>query len=354
VLISKSGRLGHAAVVPEQILSGSFNIYEGVALLRMRGIDPYYVAAAVNSSVAQAQVRRRFKGVAQPHLHLEDIERIRIPIGSAQLIAEVRKCVLAAVSLVERAEGLSRTSEQQIVGGLGLADWRPPQPLTYTRRASHAMIAGRLDAEYFAPRVRELIRHLSADGLTVKDVAPARHEDFDRTAPGEFSYIEIGDVGADGSVTSTRLARAEAPSRASSHVRTGDILTSTVRPVRRLSAQVSSEQDGFVCSSGFVVLKPTAVSSELLLTYLRLRPICELMDLHTSASMYPAISERDLLAIPFRRVPPAIEKQIVIGVRDARAARRKAGVLLEQAKRAVEIAIEDSEAAALRFLAQPT
>lgn len=127
-----------------------------------------------------------------------------------------------------------------------------------------------------------------------------------------------------------------------------DIITSTVRPIRRLSAQIDPDQNGYVCSSGFVVLEPTGIRPELLLTFLRLPIICELMDLLASASMYPAISEAEILGLPLPSVDDATEKAVVAAVQEGRAAR--AHSLLDAAKRAVEIAIEDSEAAALAYL----
>jgi hypothetical protein len=133
-------------------------------------------------------------------------------------------------------------------------------------------------------------------------------------------------------------------------VRNGDIITSTVRPIRRLSAVIGPEQDSHVCSSGFVVLAPRSIASEVLLTYLRLPIICELMDLHTSASLYPAISERDLLKLPIPRIPDKIASQIVSQVRQAHAARHEAQTLLARAKRAVEVAIEEGEAKGMAVL----
>lgn len=96
-----------------------------------------------------------------------------------------------------------------------------------------------------------------------------------------------------------------------------------------------------------MVLQPRDVPAEVLLTYLRLPQICELMDLHTSASLYPAISEADLLALPFHPIANEAEAEIVHTVQSAHTARRQANALLEDAKRAVEIAIEDNEQAAL-------
>ena len=74
------------------------------------------------------------------------------------------------------------------------------------------------------------------------------------------------------------------------------------------------------------------------------------MDLHTSASLYPAISERDLLKLPFPKLAAKTCAAIVQSVRAAHTARREAQALLARAQRAVEIAIEQDETAAVALL----
>jgi hypothetical protein len=207
-----------------------------------------------------------------------------------------------------------------------------------------------MDARFFAPRIQALLDILSRDGRTVSDLAALRRQKFQRGDCDIFHYIEISDIDGAGAAGSTLLACADAPSRATWHVRPDDIITSTVRPIRRLSAQIAPEQDGYVCSSGFVVIRPHSIPSELLLTYLRLPVICELLDLYASASMYPAITDAHIFALPIPKIDTAVEAQVVGNHRDAKAAKAQAAQLLEAAKRAVEIAIEDGEAAAIRFL----
>ena len=90
----------------------------------------------------------------------------------------------------------------------------------------------------------------------------------------------------------------------------------------------------------------------MLLTYLRLLPVCALMDLHTSASMYPAISEADLLALPIPNIPAVTQKDVEKSVTAARQAKQRATQLLDAAKRAVEIAIEKGETAAMNYIAE--
>lgn len=167
-----------------------------------------------------------------------------------------------------------------------------------------------------------------------------------------FNYIEISDIDGSGAATSARLASVDAPGRATWHVRTGDIITSTVRPIRRLSAQIKPEQDGFVCSSGFVVVNPRGIAPEVLLTYLRLPVLCELLDLYASASMYPAITDADIFNLPLPYIDDLVAAQVIQNVQVANSAKARAVALLEVAKRAVEVAVEQGEPAALAYLNQ--
>ncbi|KZY39996.1 hypothetical protein A3731_38105 [Roseovarius sp. HI0049] len=75
-----------------------------------------------------------------------------------------------------------------------------------------------------------------------------------------------------------------------------------------------------------------------------------MLDLYASASMYPAVTEAQILGLPFPEIDAAVEAQVVANIREAREAKGQAAQLLEAAKRAVEIAIEDGEDAALVFL----
>jgi hypothetical protein len=309
-----------------------------------------FVTSYLNGKIGLPTMSRFFQGNVQQHLSLDDAKKIELPRLSDEFQERVYKCVIGAND--RRKEALTKVgqAETALLKALGLADWAPPEPLAYSASSGDAFVSGRLDAQFFAPRIQQLIDHLSDAGTTIGTVATPRREKFDATKHGDFDYIEIGDLDGTGTTGSSRVAADEAPSRATWFVRPGDIVTSTVRPIRRLSAQIAPDQDGYVCSSGFVVLDPTGVQPELLLTYLRLPVICELMDLFASASMYPAISEPDILALPFPAVDAETEQAVVSAVQEGRAARASAHALLDAAKRAVEIAIEDSEAAALAYL----
>lgn len=322
------------------------------ASLKTGTLNPFYVAVFFNTAYGILQIQGAMKVVAQPTISTELIRKLKVPNLTKSFQSSVEAAFAESESHLLRSRAAQTSAEQTLLRALGLEGWEPPEPLTYTRRASEALAAARFDAEYFAPRVAQLLAKLSADGLTIQDVAPARREAFDASKhqADSFNYIEISGLRSDGTATSEPTPTDEAPSRASQKVHKGDIITSTVRPIRRLSAIVAPDQHEHVCSSGFVVLEPKAIAPEVLLTYLRLPIVCELMDLHTSASLYPAISERDLLKLPIPKITAQASTEIITQIRQAHASRQEAQSLLAKAKRAVEVAIEHGEAQAMRCL----
>jgi hypothetical protein len=318
-------------------------------IIRPRDIPAGYLATFLNTTIGRGLLTRGAYGMAQPHIAPNYLKTLRIPrVGSLENLTD--QMVKAATAIRREAKELYATAEAVLNDALGLAELDLTPCLIYEDTFAHATAVGRLDAEYFTPRMQNLLATLSRDRRTIGNVATLAKRHF-KPKPGEsFEYIEIADVTTSGTAESRSIFGEEAPSRAQWIVRPGDIITSTVRPIRRLSALILAEQRGHVCSSGFAVLQSKDVEPEVLLTYLRLPLVCELLDLHTTASMYPAISTADLLRIPIS-LPDTTARQAVVGkVRQSFAARRHAQSILDTAKRAVEIAIEEGEPEAMIFL----
>lgn len=350
VLVTKTGAyFGKSAVVPVDFGPANTIAHVGRIVLK-RNVNCFYVSTFLNSKYGHAQLRRRGIKATRPEIKLIEFDDIEIAIASDRMQMAIEEEVHQSHMWRKEAKEKMRQAEAMLINALGLDSWSPSNPLTYKSASSEIVAANRMDAEYFHPRVRELIEHLSRDNLTVGDVAVPRREHFQSLDCESFSYIEIGDVSQDGTASHVQVACADAPSRATWHVQAGDVITSTVRPNRRLSALIEPYQSGSVCSSGFVVLSPSKVPPELLLTYLRLPPVCELMALHASASMYPTIAERDILRLPVKEVDDEATLAVCLAVREGRQARVHAQEAVDRAKHAVEVAIEEGEPAALRIL----
>ena len=350
VLISS---IGQGSIGKIQLFrnEGKFAAVSEVTVVRLSQYEPAYVAAFLSSRYGQAQIERYITGATgQLHLYPTDVARIAIPNFGKGFQTRISKIYDQQWAWYTTFRQTQQRVERSLLLAVGLDNWTPPEPLFYTARASDTADARRLDARFFAPRIQALLDIVGRDGRKISDVASPRRRKFRPQDSHVFNYIEIGNIDFTGTASSRHLLSIEAPSRATWHVRTNDIITTTVRPIRRLSAQITPEQDGFVCSSGFVVIRPHDIPPEILLTYLRLPAVCELLDLYASASMYPAITETQIFDLPLPVIDSSLENQIVHGIKEARAAIKNSTRLLELVTHAVEIAIDEGESSALSFL----
>ncbi len=327
--------LREIAVVPEidhiALVSTEF-----IILRRRQGKKGHFLLPYLLSEPVQTILQWSQDGSNHPRFAEDILLDLPLPGCLLEIQDELNKTVEKAVSCFRESKEIYAQAESLLLTELGLDKLDLSYHQTYARNFSEVRAAGRLDAEYFQPRYRQAMAIMGQSRKRIGDVARLAKRRF-KPKPGEpFHYIEIGDLDQAGFAESKLVPGEEAPSRAQWIVKAGDVITSTVRPIRRLSALIGPEQDGFVCSSGFAVLEPTGIEPEVLLVYLRLPIVCEILDLHTTASMYPAISTSDLLNIPIPVPSTEIRNKIVNLVRESRKRRQEAKYLLEEAKRRVE------------------
>lgn len=254
---------------------------------------------------------------------------------------ELSELVEQGIHSIAHSRELYAEAETLLLDALGLNDLDAAHDIAYERNFQEVARAGRFDAQYFSPRAQRAMEIMGRSGQTLGGVAPLAKRQFKPQSGEAFHYIEIGDLSGDGRAEASPVFGEDAASRAQWIVRPRDVITSTVRPIRRLSALIEPHQDDFVCSSGFAVLEPSDVEPELLLVYLRAPIVSEILDLHTTATMYPAIATDVLLDVPFSAPDASTTAQIVAKVHDSRAAHDEAQNLLETAKRRVEELIEE-------------
>ncbi len=158
-------------------------------------------------------------------------------------------------------------------------------------------------------------------------------------SPAEnFVYVDVAAVdNVEKSITGARtVIGAEAPSRARKLIRRGDILVSTVRPNLNAVAQVPSELDGQVASTGFCVLRASdKVLPEYLFYFTRSKPFVNGLSALVAGALYPAVSDSQVLdqALP---IPPLPEQRRIVDllsraegiVRLRREAEKKASELI--------------------------
>jgi restriction endonuclease S subunit len=190
--------------------------------------------------------------------------------------------------------------------------------------------------------------------LRITDIAVNSDETVEPTSHAEddYRYIELADINqVIGTIESANEIKGkEAPSRARMLLRAGDVVASTVEGSLDKVALVSEEYHGAIGSTGFFVLRPRTVQSGYLLALVKSIIVREQMRCEASGTILAAVPAKSLRNIIVPNIPPEKRDEIAQLVEKSHSARREAKALLEKAKRAVEIAIEESEERAMEFL----
>ncbi|XRP96259.1 restriction endonuclease subunit S [Methanocaldococcus sp. 16A] len=201
----------------------------------------------------------------------------------------------------------------------------------------------RLDAEYYDPSwimLQEKIENLNHDFLY--NLASNKYSTFNPKLYDKFYYIEISNVDLiTGDFEVETLPSHLAPSRAKKIVEKNDILISTVRPNRNAVAFIFEvKQKPLVASTGFCKLK--IISNRIKPCYLfilfKTKYYRDLLVRKTTATMYPAISEDDIMNLKIPIPSDTFQKFIEKLVLKAYEERQKAEQLYKQAE---EILLEE-------------
>ena len=149
--------------------------------------------------------------------------------------------------------------------------------------------------------------------VRLKNVVTCNDEVLSVNEKDDFSinYIEIGDVSLEKGVSNyININIKEAPSRARRIVKTNDIIVSTVRTYLKAISKIESNQNGFIVSTGFAVLRTKKIEHDYLNFIVQNEDfISEIISMSVGAS-YPAINSIDLININIPLPPISEQTQI--------------------------------------------
>ena len=167
----------------------------------------------------------------------------------------------------------------------------------------------------------------------------------------EYTYIELASVGRAGAIVNAERNLGSAlPTRARRQVNAGQVIISSIEGSLQSCALITSEFDKSLCSTGFYVIASENINSETLLVLFKCELMQALMKQRCSGSILAGITKDELLSMPLPRIDENVQREIAVKVRQSFELHDKSKQLLENAKQAVELAIEQGEDAALAWL----
>ncbi len=307
----------------------------------------------LNCKYGYCQLRRRGIKATRPEIKLVEFPDIVIPEFSDRLYSAVEASVRKANTLLELASGTMELSAKLIIDSLAVGS-------SHAERVSKALVSfknsfqltGRLDAEYYQLKYKnyEAAVFGASNGYTfVKNEFVPVKKSCPRTLDN-YNYVEIGDIDVGtGSAFANTVATEELPDNAKIMTQKGDLLVSTVRPNRGAVAILGNGD--LLVSGAFTVLREDGdYPKEVLQVLLRTSMYRDWLLRFNVGTSYPVIKDEDVLNMPIPILGDDIKQDVVAKVNESASLRRQSKQLLEYAKQAVEMAIEQGEDIALAWL----
>lgn len=357
IIVSTVGTIGNCAVINKTILPANADRHVGIVRINDESkFKPRYVSTFILSKFGQFQVKRFTTGNVQPNLFIYKLKDIKVPFVSCSWQNTIDRLVLKAENLLMLSDSIMNETESDLLNFLGVDNFiepnYPKRSFTIKTLSSSLSLSGRLDAEYYQSKYDDYTRAILsyANGYTyIREKFSSVKTKCDRIAKA-YSYIEIGDVSVvDGSVSANLIATENLPDNAKIMTKSGDVLVSTVRPNR--GAVAILESDNYLVSGAFTVLRESSdYPKEILRVLLRSDLYKDWLLRYNVGTSYPVIKDDDILNMPIPIMPKQIQTVIVEKVRESINLRNRAKEDLNNAKHAVEIAIEEGEDIALEWL----
>lgn len=364
VLIEVKGRAEKVAIVPpdfplKTLVSGS--CYK----LSLRDpLDKHLLVTFLTCRYGQALKDRLKTNLLISFIAKDDLYNLPVLNASNKLKREISRVFIAAEGNYKQSKSLYAQAEALLLRELGLEGWQPPEPLAYQSTFGQAWADGRLDAEHFQPQYEALKAHLISKGafrlgdrLTEpirRGISPEYVEEGGDVVVINSQHVRKIQVETeDTRKTSLSLLKAD---QDKGQVRRGDVLLNSTGYMTIGRCQCLLNDVIAVVDNHVAIIRPKPpIDPVYLACYLNSRAGQMQTESGWTGSSGQIELRPDVIADYLVWDAPAeIQAEVRRNIETAYQARRQSKQLLETAKRAVEVAIEDGEDAALALLTQAT
>ncbi len=263
----------------------------------------------------------------------------------------ISNLIINSENLIAASQEKYRYAEKMLVSTIDMVDRSSTKIITSLKSLSESFLtSGRLDAEYYQPIYDDYKAALKTED-TVYTLCNLYDKNFVPKDDVEYAYIELANVGNSGDINDVdSVLGKNLPSRARRKVKSGQVIIASVEGSLQSCALITDEYSGALCSTGFYVVDSDYINPESLLVLFKSKPIQALLKQRCSGTILTAITKDEFLSMPLPKIEQSVQKQIATKVQESFALRHQSEQLLENAKRAVEIAIELGEEKAMKWL----
>ena len=153
ILITRSGTAGLCAIYLEnkRAISSSHTF-----IVKSGNLNPFFLTVFLNTKYIRALIEKGKYGSLQPEIAPYFLYQIPMPTWDS-LPSVIEKTYLQSKDLTELSKTRYVEAQTILLAELGLTDWQPKHQLTFVKSFSDTARAERIDADYFQPKFDEIV-----------------------------------------------------------------------------------------------------------------------------------------------------------------------------------------------------
>lgn len=358
ILIARSGSFGKASIYMENEVCNSSDIIivEG----NNNYINNFYLVAFLNSSYGVGQLMKFASGGLQGHVNLTILESLKIPILSQPFQLKIEEIVKSAHKKQSESKQLYKEAEEILLDELGLLNYEVKHSLWFTSTKKEIDNANRYDSEYYQPKYEEIIKKIedyeggwdyAGKIVNWKKGIEVGTEAYTETGK---DFVRVSDFSINGiSETNRKISEsAFVELQKNFQPKKGEILFTKDGTIG-ISYVLKEDVKG-VLSGAFLRLTLNDKYHDFEKECLSLifnSIICKMqVEKLSGGALIDHLKPSDFETFKIPLIKPEIQKKIAEKIQESHKLRKDSKELLELAKRAVEIAIEENEEVAMKYL----
>jgi restriction endonuclease S subunit len=316
-------------------------------------ILPEFLTAFLNTKLGIWDIKRRARqSINQSNVNAEEVKAIKIPLMSLNFQRQIKNCFDEANEKRLKSEKLYREAEELLLGELGLDGFEPSSEGIAVKSFSESFqTSGRLDAEYYQPKYDEIIakiksyhggyKELGKISTLKKSIEPGSDAYGDEGVP----FLRVADL--------SKLELKEPEIKLSKSLfgedelkellpKNGEVLMSKDGSV---GIAYAMREDGDFIPSGAIVRlqKITDLLPDVLALLLNSQIVQLQAERDAGGSIIQHWKPSEINEVLLPLIDDKIQKTIAEKINKSFKLRTESKNLLEQAKKAVEDAIEKGE-----------
>ena len=359
LIIAKGGNtLAKVALLTNEYKE--YSICRDLIILRsnkLRLINKYFLWMFLHSNIGQNLLLRTASQTGQPHLTIEAINEISIPLFSENFQQLFELLYNESTALKNKSLLLYEASKALLLSELKLNSWKPKHELSFIKNYSEIKEVERLDAEYFQPKYDDIVKAIKTNKngfdtlgniATIKKcIEVGANEYLEEGIP----FIRVSNI-SPFEITNEKYISEDLYKGIVSHQpKKGEILLSK-DATPGIAYYIDKTPDKMIPSGGILrlKLKNAKILPEYLVLVLNSLIVKEQINRDVGGSVIlhwrPDQVGNTLIPILSEEKQAEIQGKIV----EATSLRKKSKQLLEIAKKGVEIAIEKDETTAKKWI----